>query len=162
MTQVFTFFSDPQNLPHLMPAGMTVRIENLKLRPPGEPAIKKVVESGMDPGRIAGPGSLIEISFRLVPFLPIRRRWIAEILEYEPLRYFLDRQQSGPMKSWRHRHSFRTENRDGIAGTVVRDEVDYTLPFGPVGRAVDAVLIQRMMQRTFSSRQKELERLLLG
>jgi ligand-binding SRPBCC domain-containing protein len=162
LTRVFTFFSDPQNLPRLMPASMGVRLESLQLQPPQDAATKKVVESGMDPERIAGPGSLIQISFRLVPFLPIRGKWIAEILEYEPLRYFLDRQRSGPMKRWEHRHSFRAESRDGIAGTVVRDEVDYKLPFGPVGHATDALLIQRMMQRTFSSRQKELERLLLG
>lgn len=162
LTRVFAFFSDPRNLPRLMPAEMVVRLENVELRLPDECSISKVVESGMDPDEVGGRGSLIDISFRLVPFLPFRRRWVAEILEYQPFEYFLDRQRSGPMKSWVHRHSFRAEARDGVPGTVVRDEVDYQLPLGPLGYMADLIFVERMMQRTFASRQHELKRILLG
>ena len=161
LARVFAFFSDPENLPKLMPAEMAVRLEKLTLKPPGPDNIKGVVESGIDPGCVAGAGSFIQISFRLVPFLPFRGSWIAEILDYEPLSYFLDTQRSGPMRSWRHRHSFRAETRDGVAGTVVRDEVEYELPLGILGKSVDVVFVERAMQRTFQSRQQRLERLLL-
>lgn len=162
LAQVFAFFSDPRNLPRLMPAEMAVRLEKTQRRAPDEASLSKVVESGIDPAVVAGPGSLIEISFRPVPFLPLRGRWIAEILEYKPLEYFVDRQRSGPMKEWVHRHSFRGETRDEVTGTVVRDEVEYELPAGPLGRLADATFVQRMMQSTFASRQRELERLILG
>lgn len=169
LPRVFAFFSNPDNLPRLMPKPMDVRLENLQLLPPSEAVIEAVVQSGAFPGnvvqsgetpsKIAGPGSLIEISFRLIPFLPLRGRWVAEILEYEPLFYFLDRQKSGPMRSWLHRHSFREETRHGAVGTVIRDEVSYELPLGPLGGIADAVIIERMMQRTFATRQHQLEQI---
>jgi ligand-binding SRPBCC domain-containing protein len=168
---VFAFFSDPANLPRLMPRQMDVRLESLHLQPPSDAAIHAVVQSGALPGnlaesgeipsKLAGPGSLIDTSFRLVPFLPMRARWVAEILEYEPLSYFLDQQKSGPMRSWIHRHSFREETRQGITGTVIRDEVAYELPFGPLGIIADALLVERMMQRTFATRQQQLEQIFL-
>lgn len=159
LASVFAFFSDPTNLPRLMPAQMDVRLESLELVPPPEGAIKKiVVKSGENPA--AGPGSKILISFRVVPFLTFRGRWLAEILEYEPLSYFLDTQRKGPMKSWRHRHSFCAETRGGVAGTIVRDEVEYQLPFGILGRLADSLFVERMMRRTFASRHQQLHRLL--
>ncbi len=166
LKRVFAFFSDPHNLPRLMPEQMHVRLQELRLAPP--PPDKRrwvvesgadseaVVESGVDPATIAGKGSQIVISFRLVPFLPFRGRWVAEILEYEPLSHFVDEQRSGPMRFWRHRHSFRPETRSGVEGTIVRDEVDYQLPFGVFGRIADRLIIEKMMRRTFTARQSQL------
>ena len=166
LERVFAFFSDPHNLPRIMPAEMDVRLEQLRLLPPPTQSVKTVVESGADsepvaesgdkPTKIAGKGSQIVISFRLVPFLPFRGQWVAEILEYEPLSYFLDEQRSGPMRLWRHRHSFRRENRDLCVGTVVRDDVEYQLPFGTLGRIADSLVVERLMQRTFAARQRQL------
>ena len=166
LKRVFAFFSDPHNLPRLMPQQMHVRLEELRLVPPSPDKKKSVVESGASseavvesgvvPATIAGKGSQIVISFRLVPFLPFRGRWVAEILEYEPLSHFVDQQRSGPMRFWRHRHSFRSEVRNGREGTKVRDEVDYELPFGVLGRIADSILVERMMRRTFAARQSQL------
>ena len=166
LKRVFAFFSDPRNLPRLMPKEMDVRLEELTLVPPPPEALSVVVESGaifetvVESGgnqtKIAGIGSQIVISFRLLPFLPFRGRWVAEILEYEPLSHFVDEQRSGPMCSWRHRHSFRPESRNGVEGTIVRDEVDYHLPFGILGRGADSLIVERMMRRTFTTRQAQL------
>jgi ligand-binding SRPBCC domain-containing protein len=166
LRQVFAFFSDPHNLPRLMPKQMNVRLEELTLVPPVPQLEKAVVESGPNSEavvgsggpttKIAGRGSQIVISFRLVPFLPFRGRWVAEILEYEPLSHFVDEQRSGPMRSWRHRHSFQSEVRNGTEGTIVRDEVEYELPFGILGRIADWLFIERMMRRTFAARQSQL------
>ena len=166
LMRVFAFFSDPHNLPRLMPPQMHVRLEDLRLVPPPPAKLKVVVESGAtsetvvksgaNPATIAGKGSEIVISFRLVPFLPIRGRWVAEILEYEPPSYFIDHQRSGPMRSWHHRHSFRSEVRNGSDGTIVRDEVDYELPFGILGRMADSLVVESMMRRTFATRQSQL------
>ena len=166
LKRVFAFFSDPRNLPRLMPQQMHVRLEELRLVPP--PPDKRrwvvesgvnseaVVESGVSQDTIAGKGSEIVISFRLIPFLPFRGRWVAEILEYEPLSHFVDEQRSGPMRSWRHRHSFRSEVRNGSEGTIVGDQVEYELPFGILGRMADSLVVERMMRRTFTARQTQL------
>jgi ligand-binding SRPBCC domain-containing protein len=166
LKHVFAFFSDPRNLPRLMPKEMDVRLEELTLVPPPPEALSVVVESGaisetvVESGgnqtEIAGRGSQIVISFRLLPFLPFRGRWVAEILEYKPLSHFIDEQRSGPMRSWRHRHSFRPESRNGVEGTIVRDEVEYQLPFGVLGRIADILIVERMMRRTFAARQTQL------
>jgi ligand-binding SRPBCC domain-containing protein len=166
LKRVFAFFSDPHNLPRLMPKEMDVRLEELRLVPPPPEAPRVVVESGaisetvVESGgnqtKIAGRGSQIVISFRLLPFLPFRGRWVAEILDYEPLSHFIDEQRSGPMRSWRHRHSFRPESRSSVEGTVVRDEVDYQLPFGILGRIADSLIVERVMRRTFAARQTQL------
>lgn len=110
--------------------------------------------------QVAGSGSVIEIPFQTIPLLPIRGRCVAEILEYEPLSHFLDRQRTGPMRLWRHRHSFRPETRNRVPGTVVHDEVEYELPFGPLGRLVNGILIEQMMHGTFQPQQQEFEWLL--
>ncbi len=162
LMRVFGFFSKPENLPKLMPDILGVRLGKVDLRSPGPDVANKVVESGLNPAKVAGPGSRIEISFRYLPFLPLRGRWIAEIVEYEPLLYFVDEQRSGPLQSWRHRHSFRAETRDGVLGTVIRDEVEYDLPFGGLGRVADSLFAQRAMQRMFRSRQQHLEQLLFA
>ena len=166
LKRVFAFFSDPHNLPRLMPQQMHVRLEHLRIVPPPPDKVKLVVESGanseamvergVDPATIAGKGSQIVISFRLLPFLPFRGRWTAEILEYEPLSHFVDEQRSGPMRSWHHRHSFRSKVRNGREGTIVGDEVDYELPFGILGRIADSLVVERMMRRTFATRQTQL------
>jgi ligand-binding SRPBCC domain-containing protein len=157
LSRVFAFFSDPRNLPRLMPGEMDVRLEDTRILSPRQGTGDVVVKSGEDSDLIAGPGSLIIISFRLFPFLPFRGKWVAEILEYQPLSYFLDTQRSGPMRSWLHRHSFSKVDRGGIPGTVVRDEVNYELPFGILGSLADALLVERMMRRTFQTRQRQLE-----
>lgn len=163
LSRVFAFFSDPANLPKLMPGAMAVRLEKVDWKPPSDRDLDSVVGSGRNPGaQVAGVGTLIFISFRLVPLLPFRGRWTAEIVEFEPLSYFVDVQRKGPMHSWRHRHAFRAEVRDGKPGTVVRDEVEYSLPGGVLGKLVDWLAFEKTMRMTFSSRHRRLEKLILN
>ena len=61
VTQVFAFFSDPENLPRLMPVWQDARIDSLELQRP---------ENGAR--HAAGRGSRILLSFRPVPLSPIR------------------------------------------------------------------------------------------
>ena len=119
-----------------------------------------VVQSGGNPAESAGPGSLITISFRPVPFLPLRSLWVARIEEFVPGSYFRDTQQKGPMKSWSHTHQFNSELRNGVSGTVVSDVVAFELPFGILGRFADILFVRALMKATFRSRQKLLAKLL--
>jgi ligand-binding SRPBCC domain-containing protein len=157
IAKVFAFFSDPQNLPRLMPPQLAAKIEDMSLAPLPVPP---VVGSGQNSASIAGPGSLITISFRVIPFLPFRTSWVARIVEVVPGSHFSDVQQRGPMKSWSHTHQFTSELRDGISGTLVRDVVEYQLPFGILGSIADLLFVRTLMKLTFRSRQKNLAQLL--
>jgi ligand-binding SRPBCC domain-containing protein len=151
---VFAFFSNPENLPRIMPdsSGTELIALNRKPAPPLPPGI---------PGdKAAGVGSTIVMSFRVFPFLPARARWVARITEFEWNHYFADVQDKGPFKSWHHRHEFRAEAREGIARTLVRDAIDYEVGFGFVGAIANAIFIRRQMHQTFTQRQETLPKLL--
>jgi ligand-binding SRPBCC domain-containing protein len=144
LDQVFAFFSNPENLPRIMPAGMATRLETLnRISPPN------VVSE-----KAAGVGSTIVTSFRVVPFLPVRAQWVSRITEFEDNSYFADVQDKGPFKNWQHRHEFRSEVRTAVTGTLCRDIIDYDPGFGPLGAIGDALFIRRQMTGTFAQRQK--------
>lgn len=99
-------------------------------------------------------------SFRVLPLLPIRARWIARITEFEWNHYFADVQEKGPFKTWHHRHEFVPELRNGVPRTLVRDIIEYEIGFGPLGAIANAVFIHRQMESTFTQRQQALPKLL--
>src|SRR6202795_258282 len=107
---VFLFFANPKNLPRLMPPWMDTRIENLRLVPPVLGTAAKLSSSTP----IAGMGSEIVTSFRVLPSLPIRKTWIARITEFEWNSHFADIQVQGPFQSWLHRHELAPEVRNGV------------------------------------------------
>ena len=152
--RVFEFFSNPENLPRIMPASTQTRIDDLRLV-----AHAPSQESVTYP-HAAGVGTVIVTSFRLFPFLPLRAQWVARITEFEWNHYFADMQQNGPFKQWHHRHEFQPETRNGISGTVVRDAIEYEIGFGPLGALADALFVARQMRRTFAQRQQILPKLL--
>lgn len=154
LPQVFAFFSNPQNLPRIMPAVTQTRIERLHLVPPPLP------EHSSTGPQAAGIGTVIETSFRLFPFLPLRAPWIALIIEFERNHYFADIQQKGPFKRWHHRHEFMEETRQGIRGTLVRDVIEYEFGLGPLEALANSFLIEPKMRTMFAQRQKALPALL--
>jgi ligand-binding SRPBCC domain-containing protein len=155
LDRVFAFFSDPQNLPRLMPAASDTRIDQLTRVPPSFAPL-----AGEGTGGAAGVGSTIITSFRLFPLLPFRAQWIARITEFEWNHHFADVQDKGPFKRWHHRHEFTAETRNGVKGTLVRDAIDYKVGFGPLGRIANALFVRRQMENTFSQRQDLLPTLL--
>jgi ligand-binding SRPBCC domain-containing protein len=109
---------------------------------------------------LAGAGSEIVTSFRLVAFLPFRAQWIALITEFEWNHHFADVQKKGPFKSFHHRHELTGETRNQIKGTLVRDVIEYEVGFGWLGELARKLFVSRQLQRTFAYRQKALEKLL--
>lgn len=152
--RVFAFFSNPQNLPRIMPAARDTKIVRLSRVAPPPPVV------GAAGDLAAGVGSTIVTSFRVFPFLPVRAQWIARITEFEWHHYFADVQDKGPFKSWHHRHEFRAETRTGVAGTLVREVIEYEVGFGFLGAFGNAIFVRRQMQGTFAQRQQVLLRLL--
>jgi len=111
-----------------------------RLVPPWEPV--RVVEAAHD----LRPGSRAIIEARLFRLWPVR--WVAEHTAYDPPRMFEDVQTSGPFKSWRHRHT--VEPRPG--GSLLRDEIVFEPPLGPLGRAAAPLLVLPRLRRMFDYR----------
>ena len=153
LERVFLFFANPENLPRIMPPSTGTRIDALRLVPPKEQA------SDATPN-LAGAGSEIVTSFRVVPFLGVRATWIARITEFEWNRHFADIQVKGPFKVWRHRHELQSETRDGVAGTTVSDKIECQVGFGAMGEAALKFMLARQIASTFRFRQKVLPQLL--
>lgn len=153
LEQVFSFFANPENLPRIMPAASATKLVALQ---------RVAAPAGRDGSfaTAAGVGSTILTTFRILPMLPIRARWIARITEFEWNHHFADVQDKGPFKSWHHRHEFLTEARGGVVGTLVRDVIDYEVGFGVVGAVANALFVRRQMEGTFAQRQQALPELL--
>ncbi len=149
---VFEFFSNPENLPRIMPAASATRIV----------ALKRVAPPGSAPLTAAGVGSTIVTSFRVLPLLPLRATWIARITEFERNFYFADVQDKGPFRSWHHRHELIAQVRENVAGTLVRDVIDYEVGFGWLGTLANSIFVRRQMESTFRERQQKLPGLLRG
>ena len=152
--RVFAFFADPANLPPLMPRWQRARVERAHYVPPPAPPVFSKV------GLVAGQGSLISISFRPVPLLPVRLGWDAYIAEFRWNDSFCDEQRRGPFRYFRHCHSIRAEMRDGVTGSVVSDAVAYELPLGVLGDLANKLGVRKQMQVLFAYRQKMLSVLL--
>jgi ligand-binding SRPBCC domain-containing protein len=143
--RVFAFFADPANLPPLMPKWQRAWVEHAKyVSPPGVSGV------------VAGEGSVITISFRPAPLLPLRLEWDAYITEFCWNEYFCDEQRRGPFKYFHHCHRIRDERN----GSVVRDEVEYELPLGLLGDLANRLAGKRQIRALFSYRQKMLPLLL--
>jgi len=137
-----------------MPPETGTRLAELKLvAPPGQPA-------KANPSSLAGVGSEIVTSFRLLPFLPFRAQWIALIIEFEWNHHFADIQKKGPFKRFKHRHEFSAETRNGVSGTIIRDAIEYDPGFGVAGSLAQKLFIARTLKQTFEYRQKTLGELL--
>ena|SRR6266550_9543092 len=123
---VFAFHQQPNALAKLMPPWEHVRI--IQQADISDIGARTIVES-----RIFGP---------------FKSRWISQHTVYEPPRLFEDLQLKGPFRRWRHRHIV-TAHADGA---VLRDEIDYELPMGFLGRLFAPLLVQKRLKRLFDYR----------
>jgi ligand-binding SRPBCC domain-containing protein len=156
--RVFLFFANPGNLPRIMPPQTGTELVRLNLVPP--PGIAAEVATITDRDPLAGVGSEIVTSFRVVPFLPFRAQWTALITEFEWNHHFADVQKRGPFKSFHHRHELTAETRNHVSGTISRDVIEYDVGFDWLGDLAQKLFVSRPLQRTFEYRQKALEKLL--
>ena len=151
---VFRFFSNPANLPRLMPDWQKARIDEstLTLPPPSASNI---------PGTpVAGAGSRILLSFRPVPFSPIRLHWNAQIDEFAWNDHFCDLQLTGPFAYWHHCHRVSAETRHNVTGTLLRDDLHYEVPFGPLGQFANWLAVSAQIRTAFAYRHARTSELL--
>ncbi|HKS73977.1 MAG TPA: SRPBCC family protein [Terriglobales bacterium] len=156
--KVFLFFANPGNLPKIMPAHLRAELVRVKLVPPPGASLPSATVTSEEP--IAGAGSEIVASFRPIPFLPFRIKWTARIVEFQWNRFFVDVQEKGPFKRFRHGHEIVPETREGVAGTLVRDVIEYEVGFGILGEVAEKTFIAREFSKTFRYRQHTLQKLL--
>lgn len=134
LDEVFGFFAEAANLELITPPWLGFGLVS------AEPVAMRL-------------GTLIEYRLRLHR-LPLR--WVSRIASWEPERGFVDVQVRGPYRVWRHRHEFEPRGRS----TVVRDHVEYALPFGPLGKLAHAAFVERDLARIFDYRRAAAARLL--
>lgn len=113
------------------------------------------IEKSQLTAEYAGEGSLIVISFRLIPLIPFRMKWEAYIAEFRWNDYFCDEQRKGPFKYFRHCHRVTDAEQAGVKGSTVTDAVEYEPPPG-----VPNFLTKRQIAALFAHRQKMLPKLL--
>ena len=70
----------------------------------------------------------------------------------EPPDYFVDEQVKGPFRRFRHVHEF---NQDP-AGTMMVDRIEFAVPFGPLGRLVERLVLARYLRKLIENRNRHL------
>ena len=124
--EVFAFFSDAFNLERITPAFLNFRI--------------------LTPAPIEmAAGTLIDYSLSLHG---IPMKWRTRIEEFTPNERFIDVQLKGPYRLWHHTHTFE----DHPDGTLMRDIIDYEMPFGPLGTLARALVVRRQLEEIFDYR----------
>lgn len=151
LERVFAFFSDPWNLPLISPPGQGSRIAELRIVPPSG------IPDAPARERFAGPGSMISVSFRIFPYLPLRGRATAEIVEYEWLRYFRDIGRASLLR-WDHRHEFSAAERNGRSGTLLRDRFRYNVVVS--GSLLNEIFVRRQIAAMFEHRHRATSQIL--
>ncbi len=77
--------------------------------------------------------------------------WVAEHTKYDPPNLFEDTQISGPFKSWVHRHIIE---KDEPRGSILRDEVEYEVPFSFLGIAATPLIVLPKLEKMFEYRHR--------
>ena len=80
---------------------------------------------------------------------PIGKTWTAELFDVQPGKQFRDRQLSGPFAAWTHTHRMTPT---GPNSSELHEEIDYQLPFGPLGRLFGSGLVRGKLEAMFAYR----------
>lgn len=80
---------------------------------------------------------------------PLRRRWTLEHCDYVEGRQFADVQVEGPFRAWKHTHRMIPAGPDA---SILEDEVEYTLPAGPLGKFLSGWFLDDQLRRLFEYR----------
>jgi ligand-binding SRPBCC domain-containing protein len=132
MAEVFEMFENPYNLAIITPPWLNFLVTSKE----------KVTMA---------PGAVIDYRFR---WMGVPMHWRTRISRYSPPRLFVDEALKSPYVFWRHLHTFEAVE----GGTLVRDQVDYALPLGPIGRLAHWVAVRRNLIAIFTFRQRALDR----
>jgi ligand-binding SRPBCC domain-containing protein len=79
-------------------------------------------------------------------------RMTSRITEMEAPDYFVDEQVKGPFRRFRHVHEFKEDSK----GTTMVDRIEFTAPFGLVGRVVERLVLARYLRTLVETRNRHL------
>lgn len=76
----------------------------------------------------------------------------SRIREMQSPDYFVDEQVKGPFRRFRHRHEFS----DNAAGSTMVDRIEFTAPFGPIGRLAEKLVLAHYLKSLVEARGRHL------
>ena len=135
LVTAWKFFSSPHNLSHITPKEMKFTVQS------------NLPEESIYAGMI--------INYKVSPLLGIPMLWQTRITQVDEGNSFTDIQQRGPYKLWNHFHEF-IPNKYGV---LMKDTVDYELPWGLIGSIVHSLLVRKKLNNIFDYRYQVLETL---
>ena len=129
------FFSSPLNLSHITPPDMNFIV------------LTHLPDETIYEGMI--------IDYKVSPLMGIPIKWQTVIMQVKELNSFTDFQKRGPYKLWKHLHEFIPNER----GVLMKDTVEYELPYGVIGKVAHSLIIYKKLQNIFDYRYQVLEKL---
>ncbi len=131
---VWAFHDDVANLAVLSPPASAVKLESADV--PVKAGARIVITAKGPLGRV---------------------RWVARIVVHTPPRAvvfgeearFVDEQESGPFKLFRHEHDFE---RVGEKSTRIVDRITYRVGWGPIGWLAGVLIVRRQLHWMFRHR----------
>ena len=132
--EAWDFFSNPNNLPKITPPWLKLKVTS-------------ELPDKMYEGMI--------ITYKVYPFLGIPQNWVTEITQVKEKNFFIDEQRFGPYKFWHHQHHFKEINE----GVEMEDIIHYALPFDPLSRPLNSILVDKKIKEIFEFRKDVLNRL---
>ena len=99
------------------------------------------------------PGQIIE--YYVKPVFGIKMYWVTEITHVKENEFFVDEQRLGPYQFWHHKHFLKAVE----GGVEMTDILHYQLPFGFIGKVINALFVKRKVTAIFDYRYQKLEEL---
>lgn len=129
------FFSSPNNLSKITPPDMDFTV------------LSDVDNQEIFEGMI--------IDYTVSPILNIQMKWRTRINQVDEEKSFTDFQENGPYKYWNHFHEFIPNEK----GVLIKDTVDYELPFGVLGDIAHRIFVHKKLVTIFDFRYTVLEKM---
>ncbi|CAN5507058.1 hypothetical protein BH18ACI1_BH18ACI1_20510 [soil metagenome] len=92
------------------------------------------------------------VTFKGIHF-GIRQQLTSKITEYDKPKCFVDEMTKGAFKSLKHIHEFTSTT----SGTLMRDTLIWTSPFGFLGKIADKLFVENYMKRFVVERNTKLK-----
>ena len=134
INKTFTFFKEAKNLQKLTPDFL-----KFKILSQSTPEIQN------------GTKFTYRLSIHGIPVT-----WQSKISDWNPESNFSDIQLKGPYSHWYHTHNFEEKN----GGTLIKDYVQYKVPFGVLGDLIIGSFIKKDLEAIFSYRIKTIDTLM--
>jgi len=126
-------------------------MRDIRIHPESTAKAQKRVSAVAAEGLI-GLGQTVTFSGKHLGF---RHRLTVKVVEFERPRLFVDKMTTGTFSSFQHVHEFFPHGTQ----TLMRDTLEWIMPFGIVGRIADKLLIAPHLKQLVAARNAKLKQL---